>query len=46
MNIPVSKCKHLPGISLTFTVAMVTKMAAKIGLNKKLAILEQIWDIQ
>ena len=28
--------------NLPFTVAMVTKMAAKIGLNRKLTILEQI----
>ena len=32
-------------ISLTFIVAMVTKMAAQIGWNRKLTILEQIWDI-
>ena len=32
-------------ISLTFTVAMVTKMAAKIGWNRKLTILEEILDV-
>ena len=32
-------------ISLTFTVALVTKMAAKIGWNRKLTILVQIWDV-
>ena len=32
-------------ISLTFTVAMVTKMAAKPGENRQLTILEQIWDV-
>ena len=30
---------------MTFTVAMVTKMAAKKGWKKKLTILEQIWDM-
>ena len=32
-------------ISLTFTVAMVTKIATKIGWNRKLTILEQLWDV-
>ena len=32
-------------ISLTFTVAMVTKMAAKYAENRKLTILGQIWDV-
>ena len=32
-------------ISLTFTVAMVTKMAVKQDENRKSTIFEQIWDV-
>ena len=32
-------------ISLTFTVAMVTKMAAKIRWKMEIDFLEQIWDV-